>query len=83
MNLSSEIPSRVAFEMIRELGGGINVKYQAQEHLVKLEDQKSTFGKELQALNQNYNGLNEKAERARHLSVASESIFWAFVGKWK
>lgn len=70
MSLSSEGPSHVAFEMIRELGGGINVKYQAQEHLVpKLEDQISTFGKELQALNQNDNGLNEKAERARHLSV--------------
>lgn len=73
----------MAFEMIRELGGGINVKYQAHEHLVKLEDQISTFGKELQALNQNYSGLNEEAERARHLSVASESILWAFRGKWR
>lgn len=83
VNLSSEVPSQVAFEMIRELGGGINVKYQAQEQLVKLEDQISTFEKELQALNQNYNGLNEKAERAGHLSVASESMLQAFRGKWK
>lgn len=68
VNLSSEGPSHVAFKMIRELGGGINVKYQAQELLVpKLEDQISTFGKELQALSQNYNSLNEKAKRARHL----------------
>lgn len=73
----------MAFEMIRELGGGINVKYQAQEHLVKLENQISTFGKELQALNQNYSGLNEKAERARDLSIAPESILWAFRGKWR
>lgn len=52
VNLSSKGPSHVAFEMIRELGGGINVKYQAQELLVpKLEDHISTFGKELQALN--------------------------------
>lgn len=57
--------------MIRKLGGGIKVKYQAEEHLVpKLEDQISTFGKELQAQNENYNGLNEKAERAGHFSVA-------------
>lgn len=70
VNLSSEDPSHVAFEIIRELGGGFNMKYQAQEQLVsKLEDQISTFGKELQALNQNDNGLNEEAERARHLSV--------------
>lgn len=69
-NLSSEGPSHVAFEMIKELGGGINVKYQAHELLVpKLEDKIATFGKELQALNQNYNSLNEKAKRARHLSV--------------
>lgn len=40
VSLSSEAPSHVTFEMIRELGGGINVKYQAQEHLVKLEDPK-------------------------------------------
>lgn len=71
VNLSSEGPSHVAFEMIRELGGGINVKYQAQEQLVpKLEDQISTFGKELQALNLNDNGLNEEAGRATHLFVA-------------
>lgn len=76
VNLSSEVPSHVAFEMIRELGGGINVKYQAQEHLVKLEDQISTLGKELQSWNQNYNGLNERAEKARRLSVASERILW-------
>lgn len=39
-SLSSEGPSRVVFEMIRELGGQSNVKYQAQEVLVpKLEDQ--------------------------------------------
>lgn len=71
VNLSSEGPPHVAFEMIRELGVGINVKYQAQELLVpNSEDQISTFGKKLQALNQNYNGLNKKAEKARHLSVA-------------
>lgn len=70
VNLSSEGPSLVAFEMIRKLGGGIKVKYQAEEHLVpKLEDQILAFGKELQAQNKNYNCLNEKAERAGHLSV--------------
>lgn len=70
VNLSSKVPSHVAFEMIRELGGGINVKYQAQELLVpKLEDQISTFGNELQALNQNYNALNENPERAMHLCI--------------
>lgn len=71
VNLSSEGLPQMAFEMIRELGGRISVKYQAQEHLVpKLEDQISTFGKELRAQNENYNSLNEKAGRAGHLSVA-------------
>lgn len=71
VNFSSKVPPHVAFEMIRELGGGINVKYQAQELLVpKLEDQISTFGNELQPLNQNYNAVNGSAERAMHLSVA-------------
>jgi len=70
VNLSSEGSSHVAFEMIRELGRGINVKYHAQELLVpKLQDQTSTFGKELQALNQKYSSLNEKAKRAGHFSV--------------